>query len=99
MEFIKEYVPPERSVWKRQDAVMSVEWADNQEKLPEGSAVRLVADGGRTLVFSPSMKIIGEVQGSLVSTPRGVLVAKITSNAGSIAVRYFGPEPIAEIFV
>ncbi|SMD04479.1 hypothetical protein [Primorskyibacter flagellatus] len=98
LEFITEFVPPERSVWKRQDAVISVSWIDTEQALPEGSIVRVIKSGARTLIFSPSMKAIGEAYDTLARTPRGVLIAKTTSNSGSIALRYFGPEPLADLF-
>lgn len=98
LEFTREYVPPERSVWKQKDTVIPVKWAETLQALPEGSTVRLVKNGGRTLIFSAAMNVIGETHGNMVRTPRGVLVAKTTADPESIAIRYFGPESVADLF-
>lgn len=90
LEFTREYVPRERSVWKQQDTVIPVKWAETLEALPVGSTVRLVKTGDRTLIFSTAMNVIGEAQGSLVQSPRGVLVAKTTADHHILALRYYG---------
>jgi len=98
LEFTREYSPPERSVWRQQDAFIAAKWVDSLDALPEGSRVRLVKNDDRTLILSTAMYVIGEAYSSLIQSPRGVLVAKTTADPKIIALRYYGPEPVAELF-
>ena len=98
IEFKREYIPPERSIWQAQNTVASMELFDSEKDFVEGASVRLLKKGEDVILFSASMTVIGRLQGNLASVPRGVIVAKIGADPDTLAVRYIGPEPVEELF-
>lgn len=99
IEFTREYIPPERSIWKTQDVAVSIELFDPENDFFEGANVRLLKKGEEVILFSASTTVIGRLRGNLASTPRGVIIAKMSEDPDILNVRYIGPEPVAELFV
>ena len=99
VEFTREYIPPERSIWKAQDTAVSIELFDYEKDLVEGASVRLLKKGDEVILYSASMKAIGRLNGNLANAPRGIIIAKMSAAPDLLTVKYIGPEPVAELFV
>ena len=98
LEFNRDYTPSENSIWTTQSTNISVEWFDAEVVPTEGSSLRLVKLDTETLVLSSRMEPIGKILGNLASKPRGVINATVTSDSGTVDVKYMGPEQVAELF-
>ncbi|MFG6598768.1 MULTISPECIES: DEAD/DEAH box helicase [unclassified Sulfitobacter] len=98
-EFTREYIPLERSIWKSQSNIFPIELFDPEKDYLEGASVRLLKKDEDVILLSATMSAIGRLKGSLTRAPKGVMVAKMGSDANTLIVRYFGPEPLAELFI
>ena len=92
--FVSQYTPPEKTIWTVKHATRFARWRNNIDVPPPGSPIKVWNVTDDTLLLAPTHEILGYLDEPIPQAWSGLLVARIGTQANSVAFTYYGPEDI-----
>ena len=92
--FVSQYTPPEKTIWTVKHATRFARWRNNIDVPSPGSPIKVWNVTDDTLLLAPTHEILGYLDEPIPQDWSGLLVARIGTQANSVALTYYGPEDI-----
>jgi len=91
---VSQYTPPEKTIWTIKHATRFARWRSNIAVPPTGTLIKLRNVADDTVLFSQTHEILGYLDEPIRQGWSGVLIARIGTQANSVALAYYGPDDI-----